>query len=329
MSDISDLNPARSSVDLEGLQANSSYTVEVQAVSYWGQIRLKSNKASIQLNTQLTNQTKAVSKLRRPEVPDLGLVSMKRAAGALEVGTPYYQDSQLQLRIYWKKRGDAVANRYHVQWMPEYCSHNQSGAPQKSVTQENFINLPGLLFSCKYRVTVHMLNAKRRTKDESISFLTPSCATLRSKSVKPIACPGDTAPLKVSATPENLTATFSFHDGNVTAAFLWRVSRTHQQQPVTGFQVTWAEVSSVSRPNSLPNSIISQSQILPPDHNRLVVSNLRPATFYRLEVQVITTAGEGPATKKIFQTPERPPLQQKTRLHHHQLQHQKSSAEKH
>uniref|UniRef100_A0A8C2Q3L0 Anosmin 1 n=1 Tax=Cyprinus carpio TaxID=7962 RepID=A0A8C2Q3L0_CYPCA len=293
------------SVDLEGLQANSSYTVEVQSVSYWGQIPLKSARASVQFNMQLHNQTSAVSK-----VPDLGLVLMKRPAGALEVGTPYYQNRQLQVHIYWKKRGDAVENRYHVQWMPEYCSHNQTGAPQKSVTQENFINLPGLLFSCKYRVTVHTLNAKRRSKDESISFLTPSCATLRSKSVKPIACPGDTAPSKVLAKPENLTATFSFHDGNVTAHFLWRVSQAQPLQPVTGFQVTWAEVSSASRLNSLPNSIISQSQILPPDHNFLVVSSLRPATSYRLEVKVMTAAGEGPATKKIFQTPDRPPLQQ-------------------
>uniref|UniRef100_A0A8C2K523 Anosmin 1 n=1 Tax=Cyprinus carpio TaxID=7962 RepID=A0A8C2K523_CYPCA len=277
---------ARSSVDLEGLQANSSYTVEVQSVSYWGQIPLKSARASVQFNMQLHNQT-------------------SRPAGALEVGTPYYQNRQLQVHIYWKKRGDAVENRYHVQWMPEYCSHNQTGAPQKSVTQENFINLPGLLFSCKYRVTVHTLNAKRRSKDESISFLTPSCATLRSKSVKPIASPS-----KVLAKPENLTATFSFHDGNVTAHFLWRVSQAQPLQPVTGFQVTWAEVSSASRLNSLPNSIISQSQILPPDHNFLVVSSLRPATSYRLEVKVMTAAGEGPATKKIFQTPDRPPLQQ-------------------
>ncbi len=61
-----------------------------------------------------------------------------------------------------------------------------------SLLQENFINLPGLLFSCKYRVTVHTLSAKRRSKDESIFFLTPSCATLQSKSAKPVACPGDT-----------------------------------------------------------------------------------------------------------------------------------------
>uniref|UniRef100_A0A673MP25 Fibronectin type-III domain-containing protein n=1 Tax=Sinocyclocheilus rhinocerous TaxID=307959 RepID=A0A673MP25_9TELE len=295
---------ARSSVDLEGLQANSSYSVEVQAVSYWGQIRLKSSKASVQFNTQLHNQTSADKLTDSNICADFIQCYLPfLSAGALEVGTPYYQDAQLQVRIYWKKRGDAAVNRYHVQWMPEYCSYNRSGAPQKSLTQENFINLPGLLFSCKYRVTVHMLSAKRRSKDESISFLTPSCATLQSKSVKPIACPGDTPLAKVLAKPENLTASFSFRDGNVTARFLWRVSRSQPLQPVTGFQVTWAEVSSASRPNSLPNSIISQSQILPPDRNLLVVSNLQLATFYRLEVQVITAAGEGPATKKIFQTP--------------------------
>lgn len=48
---------AQSSVDLEGLLSNCSYTVEVQAVTYWGQVRLKSAKASILLNTQQNNQT--------------------------------------------------------------------------------------------------------------------------------------------------------------------------------------------------------------------------------------------------------------------------------
>lgn len=46
------------------------------------------------------------------------------------------------------------------------------------------------------------------------------------------------------------------------------------------------------------------------DHNMLVVSNLRPSTYYRLEVQVITTGGEGPATVKTFQTPDILPVTQ-------------------
>ncbi len=69
---------------------------------------------------------------------------------------------------------------------------------------------------------------------------------------------------KVLAKPENLTASFSINEGNITGNFLWRVSRVAPHQRITGFQVTWAEITTESRQNSLPNSIISQSQILPP-----------------------------------------------------------------
>lgn len=39
------------------------------------------------------------------------------------------------------------------------------------------------------------------------------------------------------------------------------------------------------------------------DDNVLVVSGLHPTSLYRLEVQVITAEGEGPATSRTFQTP--------------------------
>lgn len=44
-------------MDLEGLQQNSSYTVELQAVTYWGQVRLKSSKASLQFSTTQNNES--------------------------------------------------------------------------------------------------------------------------------------------------------------------------------------------------------------------------------------------------------------------------------
>lgn len=46
---------------------------------------------------------------------------------------------------------------------------------------------------------------------------------------------------------------------------------------------------------------------LPQDHYVLTVPSLRPATLYRLEVQVLTAAGEGPATIRTFRTPDLPP----------------------
>ncbi|KAG9270977.1 anosmin-1 [Astyanax mexicanus] len=316
---------AKSSVDLEGLVGNSSYTVELQAVAYWGQVRLKSPKASLQFSTAPeNNHSKISTKLKKEEFP-----AGKRPASMLEVGTPFYQDGQLQVRVYWKKRGDSSATRHHVQWTAEHCSHNETSQPEKSVTQENYINLPGLLFSCKYRVSVYTLKNKRRSEDDSTTFITPSCSTLRTKTHKPITCPGEGGAPKVLAKPENLTASFSTHEGNVTGNFHWRISHPQPQHTITGFQVTWAEVTTTSRQNSLPNSIISQSQILPPDHNFLVVSSLRPASSYRLEVQVITTAGEGPATMKTFHTPVIfSTLQHKPKLRQHP-QHQRPSSVKH
>lgn len=68
---------------------------------------------------------------------------------------------------------------------------------------------------------------------------------------------------KVLAKPENLSASFIVQDVNITGHFSWKMAKANLYQPMTGFQVTWAEVTTESRQNSLPNSIISQSQILP------------------------------------------------------------------
>uniref|UniRef100_A0A665TYU6 Anosmin-1-like n=1 Tax=Echeneis naucrates TaxID=173247 RepID=A0A665TYU6_ECHNA len=309
-------NGAQSWVELEGLQQNTSYTVELQAVTYWGQVRLKSAKASVHFSTSQNNESGKHW---------LIFYVQKKI---LFLRTPFYQDGQLQVRVYWKNRGGIHSTGLIYGF---YCSHNETRGPEKSVTQENYINLPGLLFSCKYKVTVHMLKSKRRSKDESTTFLTPSCATIRTKTHKHIPCPGEGTPglPKVLAKPENLTASFSINEGNITGNFLWRVSRMAPHQRITGFQVTWAEITTESRQNSLPNSIISQSQILPPDHNLLVVTNLRPSTYYRLEVQVITTGGEGPATVKTFQTPNTLPVaQHRPRLRQHHSHHQKPSVER-
>ncbi|KAK1167830.1 anosmin-1-like [Acipenser oxyrinchus oxyrinchus] len=323
-------------VDLEGLQPNSSYMVELQAITYWGQVRLKSAKVSLYFRTLRANDTKeqptTSSMTRKGGSHTLSSNTGKSPTSPLEIGAPFYQDGQLQVKVYWKKRGDTSITRYHVQWIPESCTHNETKGPEKAVTQENYINLQGLLFSCKYRVTVQAMKSKGRSKAETTSFTTPPCSVLKGKSYKHINCPVEAVTVlqKVLAKPENLSASFITQEGNITGNFFWRISRANLHQPVTGFQVTWAEVTTESRQNSLPNSIISQSQILPPDHHLLTVSNLRPSTLYRLEVQVLTTGGEGPATVKTFQTPDIPPARpHRPRLKQHHQHHKKPSSGKH
>nr|XP_023673228.1 anosmin-1 isoform X2 [Paramormyrops kingsleyae] len=324
-------NGVQTYVDLEDLQANSSYIVELQAVTYWGQVRLKSPKATLQFSTAHVNHTNSLFKSKKAEMLVGGRNTGKRAPAALEVGTPFYQDGQLQVRVYWKKTGDQPASRHHVQWSPESCSYNETAATGKSSTQENYINLPGLMFSCKYKVTVHMMTSKGRSKTESTTFLTPPCSVVQVKSHKPIHCPGEggTVHPNVLLKPENLTASFSINEGNITGSFFWRVPRPLPNEQITGFQVTWAEVTTESRQNSLPNSIISQSQILPADRHLLVVTNLQQATTYRLEVQIITTGGEGPATMKTFQTPVVSPMHQhRSKIRQHHPHHRRPSVEK-
>lgn len=48
---------AQTFLDLEGLQQNCSYTVELQAVTYWGQVRLKSAKAHLHFSTSSNNES--------------------------------------------------------------------------------------------------------------------------------------------------------------------------------------------------------------------------------------------------------------------------------
>ncbi|XP_038028980.2 anosmin-1 isoform X4 [Anas platyrhynchos] len=302
-------------VVLEGLQPNSNYNVELQAVTRWGQIRLKSAKVSLHFST--TQDTRNNNEQTHAGKPQKGLVDpyptfqRRKTTRFLKIGAPFYQDNQLQVKVYWK-RTDINMNQFQVHWLLESCAHNDTKGLGKvtELTYENYMILKDLSFACKYKVTVLPAKSKGRFKAESIFFVTPPCSAFKERNHKHINCPAEGVPVlpKVLAKPENLSASFIVQEGNITGHFSWKISKAVLQQPMTGFQVTWAEVTTESRQNSLPNSIISQSQILPADHYVLTVPNLRPSMLYRLEVQVLTTGGEGPATIKSFRTPALPPF---------------------
>ncbi|XP_055969756.1 anosmin-1 isoform X2 [Sorex fumeus] len=304
-------------VSLEHLQPDCEYSVELQAVAYWGQKRLKSPKVGLHF-TAAASPHETPGKGRKGAAVKQLPFHARRPSRPLEIGAPFYQDHQLQVKIYWKKAEEPGVTRYHVQWQPEVCTHNETTGPEMSsgTTQENYLILPDLAFSCKYKVTVQPVRAWGRLKPETVFFSTPPCSALRGKSHKLVRCPGESGPAlaKVLAKPENLSASFLLQDANVTGHFSWQVAKANLYPPLSGFQVTWAEAAPESRHNSLPNSLISQSQILPSDHSMLTVPNLRPATLYRLEVQALTTGAEGPATVRTFRTPD--PLPPSAHRHH-------------
>uniref|UniRef100_A0A665TAN3 Anosmin 1a n=1 Tax=Echeneis naucrates TaxID=173247 RepID=A0A665TAN3_ECHNA len=296
-------------VELDSMRSNRSYSVEVQAVSYWGQTQLKGPRAVLHFTTQRSMCLYTT----RSKCDCAASVPSKPAGDTLDVGTPFYQDGQLRVHVYWQRSTDPSVEFYRIQWGPEYCARNQTRPLEKTSTQESFVSLWGLLFACKYKVLLQPVSKKGRPLAESTSFFTPSCAAIQAKSPKSIACPGETGSAqKVLLKAANLTASFDVLGRNVTAVFSWGSPKVPPHQQMTGYQVTWAEVILTNRHhgdttnnnnNNLPHSLISQSQILPPDVNVLVVSGLRPTSLYRLEVLAITADGEGPATSRTFQTP--------------------------
>ncbi|XP_062866922.1 anosmin-1a [Trichomycterus rosablanca] len=317
------INGDTDTVELEGLRENRNYTVELQAVSYWEQLPLKGTKAILRFSTHQETDANSLKVLanKKESKPTASPVIQKGQSDMLDVGTPFYQDGQLQVRVYWKKR-DLTVHRYRVLWFPEFCSHNGSRVQEKLITQENYATLPGLQFSCKYKVIIQAVGFKSQAQAESTTFSTPPCSAIQGKTFKPISCTGEAvAPSKVQARAENLTAAFSIHGSNVTALFSWVVAVTRPPQQVTGYQVTWADVTAEKRKTNQANNLISQSQILPPERNILVVSGLQLASVYRLEVGVITTGGQGPTTSRIFQTPghAKPVLHYKPKVKKHHL----------
>ncbi|ELK07557.1 Anosmin-1 [Pteropus alecto] len=213
---------AHNSVTLERLQPDGDYSVELQAVAYWGQTRLKSAKVSLRFScTHAASDKEQLGKTRKGVLETQAPLPRRRPSRPLEIGVPFYQDGRLQAKVYWKRSKDPNVSRYHVHWSPELCAHNETARPEASsaTTQPN----PGFHLRM---TTGHVLS-------------------------------------KVLAKPENLSASFVIQHVNITGHFSWTMAKANLHQPMTGFQVTWAEVTTESRQNSLPNSIISQSQILP------------------------------------------------------------------
>ncbi|XP_045146620.1 anosmin-1 [Echinops telfairi] len=128
----------RRSLSLEQLQPGCSYTVELQAISYWGQTRLKSAKATLQFTSPRTPAAAAAhskephGKASKGATPLQPPLPGRRPARLLEIGSPFCQDSQLQVKVYWKKPEDPSVTRHHVRWFPESCFHNGTGRSEKS-----------------------------------------------------------------------------------------------------------------------------------------------------------------------------------------------------
>ncbi|XP_062900908.1 anosmin-1b [Mobula hypostoma] len=309
------INEVENEFEIEDLQPNTQYLVQVQAVANWGQKHLKSSKAMLFFTTPSTDSqtnyatpTTEVSNELLPTHPMLDV-------GSLEAAAPYYHGNQLQVKVHWKKAKEESLknhNTYLLTWVPESCAVNNSQIQHYATVKGTHFIISGLLFACEYKVTVQPITLQGQAPQAVIYVTTPHCSSsITAKVLKRLLCTKTglrqtsiKTSGKVTLKVEKITATFVVKNGTVSGEIHWQVSPSQHHQLITGYQMNWSEISTANRPFVTPGKAISQYQILSPDQPFVTIPSLQPSTTYWIQVRILTTTGKGPATVKSFQTPQ-------------------------
>uniref|UniRef100_A0A8C2G1R6 Anosmin 1b n=1 Tax=Cyprinus carpio TaxID=7962 RepID=A0A8C2G1R6_CYPCA len=294
-------------MELQGLQPNTHYTAQIQAVSYWGQNRLKSSRAHLSFITAAaTTSSNGNVHLSGESSNEIPVSHSSPNILKLEAAAPHYHDNQLQVKVFWKSRipeSQKDSSSYILRWFPEVCAHNVTKGEKTATVQGTHFVITGLLFACKYRVAVKPVTGQEQWSEVMTSVSTPLCSSLMGRRKKPAACARDERHPQVKKAlqrPEKLAASFQLVNGSVQAVFSWQVSpESRGQTPVTGFQLSWVKVSR----SSTNGRLVSQTHLLPPDQLSLTVDALQPQSEYRVQVQALSGAGHGPSVSKTLHTP--------------------------
>uniref|UniRef100_A0A8C2ZWZ3 Anosmin 1b n=1 Tax=Cyclopterus lumpus TaxID=8103 RepID=A0A8C2ZWZ3_CYCLU len=291
---------------LPGLLPATSYFLSVQTVAYWGQKRLKSPRAQIVFTTithtgedfsnELPSSSSSSSSSSLPSSPSLS------SSSPSSVAAPHYHDDQLQVKVFWKHPGP-----YILRWRPHTCSTNVTSTEKTTTVQSTHHTITGLLFACKYRVSVVM---KPDQGSEAVAWVTtPTCSSIRVRGGKALSCNTEERLLagrKVVLRPERLSADFQQLNGTLLMNLRWRISHhAPGLAAVEGFQFTWTLQSGVTMATEgHEDTLISQTQTIAPSQRLVTVSGLQADSVYQLQLQVLTAEGSnGASVSKTIHTP--------------------------
>nr|XP_020514177.1 anosmin-1-like [Labrus bergylta] len=323
---------------LQGLLPAASYILSVQTVAYWGQKRLKSPRVQIDFTTishtgehfsnELPSSSSSSSSSSLPSSPSLSSSDLPDSSSLphpdsppnpatpgnlrLEVAAPHYHDDQLQVKVYWKwpfHGRQKHPGPYILRWHPHTCSTNTTDTERTTTVQGTHHTITGLLFSCKYQISVAIHSDP--DSDAVAWVTTPTCSSIRVRGGKALPCNTESkkrppSGRKVLLRPERLTADFQHVNGSLHMTLRWRMSQNPLDQlAVEGFQFTWTLQSGVTTATEgQEDTLISQTQTIAPSQRSVSVPALQADSVYHLQLQVLTAGGnKGATVSKTIHTP--------------------------
>ncbi|XP_073485199.1 anosmin-1-like [Aquarana catesbeiana] len=283
---------ANTEFSLENLLPNTEYLVKIQAVSFWGQKRLKSSKSQLIIRTTLKDPK--LSNLH----PIDGCKTIQTSC-TLQASSIYH-NNQVHIKVSWKpvSENHVEFKTYLIKWKPVLCENNENVPERKATVQGSNFVISGLLFACKYKVTVRPFTLQASSVEEMTFVKTPRCNNMKVKNLKDAQCPRQ-GRHRLSRNgiqkTEKLTAAFHKVNGKIQGEFQWQAFQKVPTQNLTGFLFSWAEISGATA--------VYSTQILPADFARVVIENLKPSTFYHIKLRAIYSNQEELSIEKTFKTP--------------------------
>nr|XP_023661392.1 anosmin-1-like isoform X1 [Paramormyrops kingsleyae] len=296
-------------LELQGLQPNSAYRAQVQAVAYWGQKRLRSGRSQLTFSTgpaakspiegnkatgQATNELPSSNHAHSPSL-------------RLEAAAPHYHSHQLQVKVFWRTLPSESGNEaatHLLRWHPDVCSHNVTRTEKAATVSGTHYVITDLLFGCKYKVAVVQLSGQR--SEAVTSVMTPPCSTLAGDAVRSLQLRQECHLLaqKVLLRPEKLAATFWTVNGSLRGEFGWRWSQAGPDLgPISAVQFSLVQLSDAGT-DIIPGALNAQTQNLASDQNSVTVESLKPESVYKVQIQVRSAGGSGPSLVKTIRTPQ-------------------------
>ncbi|XP_072034617.1 anosmin-1-like isoform X2 [Amphiura filiformis] len=298
--------------DLTNLHQGMRYFIQVQAMVQSGDKILRSERASLYIDTMEVHPRDSPPGPSPWDVPfDPQNELFPSPPRDVEPEDPYWEDSVLKAKIRWRKpkgQEDGV-NRFTIHWRPDSCLQDQQNSILEASTHDTFFDIYDLRFDCQYMVSVVAVSDSTHTSPAAtIHFYTPPCTeVIVLGSERPI-CPTPVPDLP--SLPQNVSYYFILSELNITAQFRWKAPSS-SLHPITGYNIIWAE----PRPEPPDVHVFGQGfPIIDMEtrhskrlkHNELSysLSPLKSGTQYVVQLWAYSSIGGGAMYTQVITTPK-------------------------
>ncbi|XP_064615710.1 anosmin-1-like [Liolophura sinensis] len=308
---------------IKGLNSDTTYFIQVEAIARQGDYRMKSQRTSELITTY---EIPSVEDTEPPTTLDFGTFDELNLITVYNVSTepPFYENLEIKCLVTWEVEDDKKSDitKYMITWKPVTCGFRGDEKtladidPTGATSHTRSFFVYGLQFGCHYVVNIRVVNLHGVPGPVTEgTFFVPQCSDILVKASSRPECPTLAEPLP-PLKPRQLQNSIYVAGNNISVVVKWKTP--HSDASIDRFRVTWGIIgqrSGVSDRSHSRKKDLSEmdkktvkTMNLPGDAHRAVLETLAPYSEYAVEVAAVSKAGQGSSARLEFSTPALPTL---------------------